>query len=55
MCTYGMVPLQIHRATDVESVPTLQIQFTYVKGLINDTKRGLTETEERGFTVGPES
>ena len=46
-CTYGKVIVQILTTSYVESIPSVQIQFTHVIGFSDYRNRGLTDTEER--------
>ena len=51
ICTNWKVPLQIIMMSDVASVTSLKIQFTYVIGFSSDMNRGQMFTEERVFTI----
>ena len=44
MCVYGKGTIQIQTTSDVESDPSLQIQFTYMIGFSNYINRLLTIT-----------
>ena len=45
MCMYGKVPAQISTTSDIESVPSVQIQLKYVLVFSKYRNRGLTTTE----------
>ena len=45
MCMFGKFPVQIHMMSDVDYVPSVKTQHTYVIGFSKYIQIGLTSTE----------